>query len=377
MVADISRGRPATRTFTRLVADLQQEMHHSGVDFADMRGADSLELIFAGAASRATLEPSRDRYGIAPLEGRGNIGSVPVPWPAGPPSRLGCFLDGSQRTVRVWRMGLVPIIATIAAAGILQRDDAGAATLLPGTLRLQHTWLIPRRTGNQQVDSLIARLDDAGSEIVDPLAQWADTDDYAAMSNDYGRMVEAAYTAARDVRHRLEIELLDDWPYKLGGVDGDCWLVVDGRLRLAVPRALGLVKDITNQHLQGADALQLFNLRPGHRTTAFYPSDRRRSTDIDTTSPEATGEDRPALWYLRMRSPEGQDARHALIRVEAPHDTTETGEIDTLSAWLLAERSPRPTADARWDTLLYPVHYLERILKSHVAGTTRGWPDAR
>jgi hypothetical protein len=66
-----------------------------------------------------------------------------------------------------------------------------------------------------------------------------------------------------------------------------------------------------------------------------------------------------------------------LIRVEAPHDVTGTQHINALSAWLLAERSPRPTADARWDTLLYPVHYLEQILKNHVAGTTRGWPGAR
>lgn len=377
MVGERSRISSTNRTFTGLVADLQQQMHRSGVDFADMRGADSLELIFAGAASRAVLEPSRETHEIKPLEGQSHIGSLAVPWPAESRSCLGCFLDGSQRTLRVWRMGLVPVIATIAAAGVLQRDGRGAATLLPGTLRLQHTWLIPRHTGNPEVDALVARLDAAGSDIVDPLEQWENTSDYAAMTNDYGRMVEAAYTAAREVRHKLEIELLDQWPNRLRGVADDCWLVVDGRLRLAVPRAVGLVKDITNQHLQGADALELFNLQPGYRTTAFYPSDRRRSTGLVTVAPEATGEHRPALWYLRMRSPEGQDARHALIRVEAPHDVAGTEQINALSAWLLAERSPRPTADARWDTLLYPVHYLEQILKTHVAGTTRGWPGAR
>ena len=377
MVAGSSRGAAINQSFTRLVADLQRQMRLSGEEFADMRGSDSLELAFAGAASRAKLEPSRGTRDIIPLEGRSRIGSTSVPWPCLASSRLTCFLDGSQRTLRVWRIGLVPVVATIAAAGILQRDALGAATMLPGTLRLRHTWLIPRATGNRFVDSLIARLERAGADVVDPLAQWSETPDYAAMADDYGRMIEAAYTAARDVRHRLEIELLDQWPGRLEGVDDDCWLVVDGRLRLAVPRALGLVKDITNQHLRGDDALALFNLQPGHRTTAFYPSDRRRSTDVETVTPEATEERRPALWYLRMRSPEGQDARHALIRVEAPHDVTDADRIDTLSAWLLAERSPRPTADARWDTLLYPVHYLEQILKTHVAGTTRGWPGAR
>lgn len=370
-------GRAIDRSFTRLVAELQREMRRSGDDFADMRGSDSLELIFAGAASRASLEPSRANREILTLEGRTRIESTAVPWPAASPARLTCFLDGSQRTLRVWRIGLVPIVATIAAAGILHRDRQGQAAMLPGTLRLSHTWLIPHETGSRQVDSLIARLEDAGAEIVDPLARWSETPDYGAMANDYGRMVEAAYTAAREVRQRLEIELLDQWPAGLDGVEDDCWIVVDGRLRLAVPRALGLVKDITNQHLQGGDALELFNLRPGHRTTAFYPSDRRRSTELKTIALEATGDHRPALWYLRMRSPEGQDARHALIRVEAPHEVTASARIDDLSAWLLAERSPRPTADARWDTLLYPVHYLEQILKHHVAGTTRGWPGAR
>ena len=45
-----------------------------------------------------------------------------------------------------------------------------------------------------------------------------------------------------------------------------------------------------------------------------------------------------------------------------------------MSAWLMAERTPRATADARWATLLYPVHYLERILKRRLEADTRGWP---
>jgi hypothetical protein len=43
---------------------------------------------------------------------------------------------------------------------------------------------------------------------------------------------------------------------------------------------------------------------------------------------------------------------------------------------VLAERTPRATGDARWATLLYPVHLLERILKRRLDADTRGWPGA-
>ena len=49
-------------------------------------------------------------------------------------------------------------------------------------------------------------------------------------------------------------------------------------------------------------------------------------------------------------------------------------EIDDIASWLMAERVPRPTADSRWPTLLYPVHLLERILKRRIAQITAGWP---
>ena len=80
------------------------------------------------------------------------------------------------------------------------------------------------------------------------------------------------------------------------------------------------------------------------------------------------------MWYLRLWDAAGQDARHALVRIEAAHDVADTVAINRLSSWLLAERIPRATQDARWATLLYAIHYLEQILKRRVAGVTAGWP---
>jgi hypothetical protein len=112
----------------------------------------------------------------------------------------------------------------------------------------------------------------------------------------------------------------------------------------------------------------MLSLPPGYRTTAFFPHDKSRRG-----GPEP---DARTLWYLRMWDATGLDARHALVRVETTSSIRATAEIDRLSSWLWAERTPRATGDARWATLLYPVHYLERILKRCLDADTQGWPGA-
>ena len=57
----------------------------------------------------------------------------------------------------------------------------------------------------------------------------------------------------------------------------------------------------------------------------------------------------------------------ALVRIEAPHEVDTPEEIDRIAGWLMSERLPRATADPRWPTLLYPIHYLEAILKRRLA----------
>ena len=83
-------------------------------------------------------------------------------------SRLRYFLDGAQRTFAVWRCGLVPTAATVVAAGILQRDPGEDGSVVPGTLRMEHCWLIPRDTGDPRVDELLRRIDEEGMRVVDP-----------------------------------------------------------------------------------------------------------------------------------------------------------------------------------------------------------------
>ena len=363
------------------------ELRERGVFHADMRNAASLETQFSGGMSGLVAPPAQLTQALRRLEGANPVVRVPVR-PSGPgESRITGFLDGSQRTVSAWRIGLVPVIATVAAAAVVVRDEHGEARIArdragQSTLELVHRWLIPHHSGIPEVDDLIARITDAGGAVDDPVRRPAtvdgalDMDLYGAYLNDYGRMVEVAYVAARNVRTELELRIMDRWPR----IDptGDGWLIVDGRRTLSVPRTLGVVKRLSSPHLAGGEAVQVYDLPAGHRTTAFVPEKRERGQNFvfRGVSPHASGPDTPVMWYLRMHDHAGLDAYHGLIRVEAPYDTEESDDITRLSSWLLAERTPRATGDARWASLLYPIHLLEGMLKRQIAAETRAWPNA-
>ena len=366
-----------------------RELRDEGVRFADMRNAASLETQFSGGMGGLAPAPAQLKKTLLRLEGTDPIARVPV-LPAFPgESRITGFLDGSQRTVAAWRIGLVPVIATIAAAAILTRNDEGEVRIATdrrgrSTLQLRHRWLIPHHSADPAVDRLIGRIEAAGGagSVIDPVVRHAtvegrlDQDRYQAYLNDYGRMVEVAYDAARTVRAQLELELLDRWPE----IDpmGAGWLIVDGRRTLNVPRTLGVVKRLSSAHLAGAEAVQVYDLPAAHRTSAFVPEGRSRgqSFAFRGISNHASGGDTPVMWYLRMHDHAGLDAYHGLIRVEAPADVDDSREITEYSSWLLAERTPRATGDARWASLLYPIHLLEGMLKRQIAAETRAWPNA-
>ncbi|MGH2560871.1 MAG: hypothetical protein ACRDJH_17540, partial [Thermomicrobiales bacterium] len=299
------------------------------------------------------------RVPIERLEGP--IAALVVATRARTPSRLRYFLDGSQRTLPAYLIGAVPVIASVAAAAILERDERGEGRVMPGMLRLKHTWLVPMRL--PEVAPFVEVVERLGMDVADPLAHLTNDDDYFEAAGDYARLIELGHSAANKARSALEDDLLQSWSSAPERATDDGWILVDGTLRVSAPKAVGLVKSFTRQYLTGADAACLFGLPPGHRTTAFRAADGWR--------PEV------AMWFLRFRDAAGRDARHSLVRIEVAPDGAEPARIDELSTWLMAERVPRATADARWATLLYPVHYLERILKRYVDADTRGWPGAR
>ena len=358
-------SRAARPTLTEQIARLHSALSADGVAVNDMRRAQSLELQYAGALDTAP-RPKR-AVGIEPLEGPIEARSIPRSSPAD--SRLCFFLDGAQRTFLALRCNTIPILATIAAAAILKRDDDGRCEVVPGTLRLQHALIAPRHLDDPELQRTLAQIDRLGFDLLDPF-DIDPVDDEAEESSynllDYSYLVEKSYRAGRTVREKLELDLLQNWEAGIVDPTNEGWLVVDGRLLLPAPRAIGLVKQFSDAYLSGEEANMMLNLSPGYRTTAFFPRDRRGGPDPDART----------LWYLRMWDATGLDARHALVRVEAPASIRATAAIDRISSWLWVERTPRATRDARWATLLYPVHYLERILKRCLDADTQGWPSA-
>ncbi len=358
-------------SFTDRVNRLNAGLLRDGIPVSDMRRAPALELQFAGAGELGRSQSGARSSGIEPIEGP--IAAVRVPPIPPRESRLRYFLDGAQRTFAVWRCGLVPTAATVVAAGILQRDPGEDGSVVPGTLRMEHCWLIPRDTGDPRVEELLLRIEREGMRVEDPRdsanrAMPASPLQTADSGFDYGHLHELAYVAARRVREEVEARVLSDWVQRPAWDASDDWIVVDGRLRSPEPRSIGLVKQFSDAYLSGSEAETLLGLPPGHRTTAFLPTnDRRRG------GPEP---EQRTLWYIRLWDAAGMDARHALVRVEAPRAVCTTEEIDRISGWILAERTPRATGDSRWATLLYPVHLLERILKRRLDADTRGWPGA-
>jgi hypothetical protein len=280
------------------------------------------------------------------------------------------FLDAVQKTLPVWRIGLVPVIVSYAVTGVLERDDTGESGLLPGSLKDRHVWLIPLRTGVRAVDDLVRMLEDDGEVIIDPIEPREEAGffnpNYDLIAGQYNRIVDCAYAAARSNRAELEREALRAFQENPHKRYRDTWMVVDGRLGDNHRNCVGLVKQLMTQHLRGTDAEVLYDLEAGYRTTAF------RLISESESEREQGGR---THWYMRLWEPDGFEADHALVRIEAPNSVNTTDEIDEIASWIFSERIPRATDDPRWPTLLYPIHFLEKILKRRLASITTGWPS--
>jgi hypothetical protein len=176
-------------------------------------------------------------------------------------------------------------------------------------------------------------------------------------------VMERAFKRVGRVRQAVESELLERWCGEHGS--GEDLVLVDGPLRSVAPCAIGLVKSFTRQYLTGEASTMLFRLQHGERSAGFSVADGWR----DGTRVNA--------WYQRHWDATGRDPRHALIRLEMSADWHDQPSIDDVAGWVMRERVPSAQADARWATLLYPVHYLEAILKRHIDAQTRGWTTRR
>jgi hypothetical protein len=269
-----------------------------------------------------------------------------------------------------------PVIVSTVAATIVNRCGRRFSRMpLESPPVVVQAVILPRSAGDPGVDAFWDLLLAAGFSELDPEEVPSsphlvlDSAEYIADADpsDYVGMRERARGRVRSLRERLEGGLLRRWEGDDRVLeDSEAWIAVDGQLkdiRESNRRTIGLIKSVAHPEFVGRDVGMLLDLEPGMRTTSFIPDWQLRRDQ---------GERRTS-WYLRMWPPQrGADALGSLMRVEAPRDT-EPEQVDEISRWILAERAPLAKPDPRWPAMIYPIQYVEKILKPLVQGPERAY----
>ncbi len=252
------------------------------------------------------------------------------------------FLDGIQRWKVTYYDGVVPIVRAYVAAAVRRRTGERRLRTVTEATREFHA--APRAALRPGVR---AALEASGVELVDvplPLPQDA--------VGQPGPALEAARRAVENARVALEKALAER---HLAALDAEEWLVVDGVLSesahlAAHPRALGVIKSHGAQYFEGDALTRALTLPALHRTSVFRPRGRAHHEVYS--------------WYLRLWPWEGNDLLFGLLRIEGAAAPAVVAAASATSAWLVRERAPVSTPDARWDRLLYPIHDVETYLRA-------------
>ncbi len=290
-------------------------------------------------------------------------------------SRLCYFLDGVQSSREIGRIEMAPVIVATVAATIVNRCDRRFSRMpLESPPVLVQAMILPHSTGDARVEAFWQLLLEAGFSELSPEEVPSsphlvlDSAEYMAEADpsDYVGMRERARVRVRALRERLEGGMLRRWEGDDRVLDSEDWIAVDGQLkdiRESNRRAIGLIKSVARPEFVGKDVGMLLDLEPGMRTTSFVPDwQLRRDQSEQRTS-----------WYLRMWPQQrGADALGSLMRIEAHRDTPPES-VDEISCWILAERAPLAKPDPRWPAMIYPIHYVEKILKPLVQGSERAY----
>jgi hypothetical protein len=291
-------------------------------------------------------------------------------------SRLCYFLDGVQSSRELGRIEMAPVILATVAAAIVNRCDRRFSRMpIESPPTVVQAVILPRSAEDARVEAFWELLLEAGfselgpDEIPSSPHLILDSAEYMAEADpsDYVGMRERARVRVRALRERMEGGMLRRWELDDRTLeDPDAWIAVDGQLkdiRESNRQAIGLIKSVARPEFVGKDVGMLLDLEPGMRTTSFVPDwQLRRDPSEQRTS-----------WYLRMWPPQsGADALGSLMRIEAPRDT-EPDVVDEISRWILAERAPLAKPDPRWPAMIYPIHYVEKILKPLVQGSERAY----
>lgn len=313
-------------------------------------------LIAAGAVRAAYVpEASLGRTDLTTVTGADlvegqRLRALPV-GPAIPPLGPAAFLDGIQYWSVTGYDGVTPIVRAYVAAAIRRRGpDRRLRTVAEAAREFAITC---RAALSPAVRESLAR---AAVEVIDlPVAE----------ASQPGRLLAAAHVQVDRARERIERTLAEA---HVAGMSEAEWLVSDGLLSDSEalarhPRTLGVVKSHGAQYFEGEDLVTALTLPQGSRTSVFRPR----------------GHDHHSVysWYLRLWPWEGNDLHYGLLRIEARPEAVTVDQASAISAWLIGERAPLSTPDARWDRLLYPVYEVEAYLKSRAPRDILPAPGAR
>jgi hypothetical protein len=259
---------------------------------------------------------------------------VPVgaaePWPG-----TLAFLDGVQRLELLGYHGTSMVLAGEIAAAVRERRDRRLVTALAE----RQAFVIGRPAALAATGELegLATIALPADETPHPSRDLANA----------ARALDAA-------RGALELRLGDRYRAALDG-----WLVVDGPLSespawAADPRLVGISRSHTTLPFEGDDLDRYLRLPAGCRSSIYRP-------DTRSLAPVSA-------WALRLWPWEGKDLFHGLVRVEVAPANGTPDVASQLSRWLLAERAPISTPDARWDRLLYGIHAVGQFLRTGSGG---------
>jgi hypothetical protein len=324
-----------------------------------------------------TRRPSEDEEDQTPPGRPHHLEEPPGPRDVGGhdgTSRLCYFLDGVQSSREIGRIEMGPVVVATVAAAIINRCDRRFSRMpLESPPVVVQAVILPRSAGDEKVKAFWDLLVAAGfselapDEVPSSPHLVLDSAEYVADADpsDYVGMREMARVRVRALRERLEGGMLRQWELDDRTLeDADAWIAVDGQLRdirESNRRAIGLIKSVARPEFVGKDVGMLLDLEPGMRTTSFIPDWQLRRDQSE----------RRTSWYLRMWPPQrGADALSSLMRIEAPRDTGPE-QIDEISRWVLAERTPLAKARPEVAAMIYPIHYVEKILKPLVQGSER------
>jgi len=256
-------------------------------------------------------------------------------YPVGPPEACPeavAFLDGAQQHEVLTYTGAVPLVSATVAAAVRERHGRDLA--LAGA---QRRHLVVGRAealdGLPRIPVDVERVEISEDEPFHPIR---DLDTAVAMID----------------RARRELEVRVGTAFRKRS---NAWLIVDGSLAIspawaADPRMLSVSKSHATLPFGGDELRRYLQLPGGHRSSVYQPDTSRLAPVY--------------AWGLRLWPWQGRDLLFGLVRVEAAPTPETLVRVDELSRWLLAERAPISSADARWDRLLYGIHSVEQYLRA-------------